>query len=109
MGRRTQPIKDTKQLLRLLDHLEDTDNEMYVLACIMIYTGFRVGDVRDLTIGEVKGEVLAINEKKTRYLERLHKKDLKSKKKRPRQPKQIRVIPIHKDLKRILDEYTKGN
>lgn len=81
---------------------------MYVLASIMLYTGFRVGDVSDLVVGEVRGDVLAINEKKTRYLERLHKKDLKAKRKRPRQPKQVRVIPIHKDLKRILKDYTYG-
>lgn len=108
MGRKTQPIKDTKQLLRYLDYLEETDNEMCVLAYIMLYTGFRVGDVSDLTVGEVRGDVLAINEKKTRYLERVHKKDLKAKKRRPRQPKPIRVIPMHKDLKRILKEYTHG-
>ncbi len=108
MGRKTQPIKDTKQLLRFLDYLEETDKPMYVLASIMLYTGFRVGDVRDLVVGEVRGDVLAINEKKTRYLERLHKKDLKAKRKHPRQPKPIRVITIHKDLKRILKEYTYG-
>lgn len=81
---------------------------IYVLSSIMLYTAFRIGDVLQLTVRDVRGDTLIIEEGKTKYLARLHKKDLKEGKKRPRQPKPPREIDIHPDLKRILKEYTYG-
>lgn len=108
MGRRTEPIESEKQLFRLLDYLEENDTLVYVLTYIMLYTGFRIGDVIDLTVREIKGDTLVIEEKKTRYLKRLNKKDIRNGKKRPRQPKEPREIELHPDLKRLLKDYTYG-
>ncbi|MHC1749460.1 MAG: tyrosine-type recombinase/integrase [Cellulosilyticaceae bacterium] len=108
MGRRTQPIYDEKQLLRLLDELEETDPLIYVVAMTMLYTGFRIGDILELTVREVRGDVLVIEENKTKYLKELRKRDIKAGKRKPRQPKPPREVDMHADLKRIYREWTYG-
>lgn len=108
IGKTTQPIKDKDLLRRYFLCLYSTDYAMFILSAIMYHTGFRVGDVRYLTVQDIKGEFLEINESKTRYKEEQHKKDLKEGKKYPRKIKKPRRIPIELTLRRHLNRYISG-
>ena len=108
IGKTTHPIKDKNQLKWFFLYLKEHDPVMFILAAIIYYTAFRVGDVRYLTVKAIKTDMLEVNERKTRYKERQHKQDLKESKKNPRKAKKTRKVPIEKVLRRHIERHISG-
>lgn len=107
MGRKTQPIKEIDQEIMLYDYLYEHDRVIYILALMIRYTGFRVGDILGLTKRMVIGDYLEITENKTKYLENKYRREAERKKVKPRKPKPPRKVLLHPSLKRELKEYIK--
>lgn len=82
-----QPIRDTKQLQRLKNHLYQKNERDYVFVMIGINTGLRISDILPLQVGDVRGPYINIVEKKT------------GKRKK---------IKINASLREALDHYIRG-
>ena len=102
-----QPITDPKLEERFFQALYKINRNIYILALIIRFTGFRIGDVLTLTKADVMGNFLIIEENKTKYIKELNKKKAKAKGTKPKPGKEPRKIEIHDDLRAELDEHIK--
>lgn len=82
------PIRDNKTLEAIKELLKSSNERDYILFLIGINTGFRVSDILELTIKDVKN------------LDYIRRKELKTGKKRR--------APINDELKKALKNYIKG-
>lgn len=89
MGRTMKPIKDIDKEIDLLSYLQEHDERIYIFYLILRYTAFRASDVLPLKVRDVKVNEIVIREQKTKN----------------RANKEERHIPIHEDLKPVLQEY----
>ncbi|NFG60032.1 site-specific integrase [Clostridium botulinum] len=87
-----KPIKDINEEIDLLSYLKVHDERIYIFYLILRYTAFRASDILPLQIRDIKGDEIVIREKKTKN----------------RVNKEERHIPIHEDLKEVLNEYIQG-
>lgn len=93
MGKRrtVQPITDLNIILDIRDYLRARNERDHLLFVFGIYTGFRISDILDLRVRDVKrfieDESVYIKEKKT---------------------KNDREIDLHPALEKILKDYIKG-
>ena len=82
-----QPIRNTKTIREIINHLKKADDKRNLLLFVMgVYTGLRISDMLKLRIGDVK-----------------NKKNIKIKEKKTNN---IRIIQLHSELYKELYEYT---
>ncbi|WP_127580871.1 site-specific integrase [Paenibacillus koleovorans] len=60
-----QPIRDTRKLQVIKEHLQQTNERDYILLMVGINTGLRISDILPLRVGDVRGTHIDIIEKKT--------------------------------------------
>ena len=80
-----EPIKDPERIKDMEDYLKEQSERNALLFLYGIYSGFRVSDILDKRVRDVKGKVdFDVTEKKTG---------------------KVRKIPIHPKLKKAIDAY----
>lgn len=83
-----QPIRDMDTILDIARYLRSKSEREYVMFVTGIYSGLRISDILKLRVRDIRGkDHISIREKKT--------------------GKEKRFL-INKNLKKILEEYTKG-
>ena len=83
-----QPIRDMDTILDIARYLRNKSEREYVMFVTGIYSGLRISDILKLRVRDIRGkDHISIREKKT--------------------GKEKRFL-INKNLKKILEEYTKG-
>ena len=83
-----QPIRDMDTILDIARYLRSKSEREYVMIVTGIYSGLRISDILKLRVRDIRGkDHISIREKKT--------------------GKEKRFL-INKNLKKILEEYTKG-
>lgn len=85
--RYVQPIRDIRKIEAIKHYLRVRNERDYVLFMVGINTGFRISDIRTLTVKDVKGTHIEIIESKT---------------------KKLKKIKIRKSLRKSLDDFIKG-
>lgn len=80
-----EPIRDNKVVLDIADYLKGKNQRDYVMFMFGIYSGFRICDILQFRVRDVRGK---------NYIIRREKKTGKEKR-----------FPINKNLKKILEEY----
>lgn len=65
-----QPIRDPYIIEGVKEYLKLRSTRNYLFFCFGIYSGLRVSDLRNLTVGMVKGTHIAIEEQKNRHKKR---------------------------------------
>lgn len=81
-----QPIRDPKKLDAMKKYLYFKNVRDFIMFLVGINTGFRISDILPLTVRDVKGTHITINEKKTG---------------------KIKKVLIRKSLRKALDAYIK--
>lgn len=85
---KTQPLRDKNTVTNCLMYLEKRSKRNALMFAIAIYTGLRIGDILTLKISNVRNkEQIIVKQQKT---------------------KQYIYIPMNKELKKMVDEYTRG-
>ena len=85
---KTQPIRDKNTVTNCLMYLEKRSKRNALMFAIAIYTGLRIGDILTLKISSVRNkEQIIVKQQKT---------------------KQYIYIPMNKELKKMVDEDTRG-
>lgn len=112
MGNKTKPIKNPRDLKKLKDWLRENDTVVYIYSQVALGTGYRVGDLVKITVGETKealkkGFFEVIEQKKSNK----KRTDVKKKKGREYCEEKFKVtlVPrkaiIKDNLKVLLEEY----
>lgn len=115
MGNKTKPIKDPRDLKKLKDWLKENDTVVYMYSQVALGTGYRVGDLVKITVGETKealkkGFFEVIEQKKSNK----KRADIKKKKGREYCEEKFKVtlVPrkaiIKDNLRILLEEYIQG-
>jgi integrase len=107
IGRTTQPIKDEQVEWSLYEYLFEHDRMLFILVILIRFTGYRIGDVRELRKRDLLADYLEITESKTRYLKKRYENTAEKKGLVPKKPKPPRKVLIHPTLRKELDEYLK--
>ncbi len=82
-----QPIKDRKKIKKMQDYLKSKSERNYLLFQLGIYSGFRISDILNLKVKDLKGEThFRIKTKKTG---------------------KTMTLKIQKELKKDIDNYIK--
>ena len=82
-----EPIRDNEVVLDIADYLKGKSQRDYVMFMFGIYSGLRICDILQFRVRDVRGKD---------YIVRREKKTRKEKR-----------FPINKNLKKILEEYTR--
>lgn len=82
-----QPIRDTRKLELIKQHLKDTNERDYILFLVGINVGLRISDILPLQVRHVKGSHIDIIERKTG---------------------KRKMIKINATLRKALDAYIRG-
>lgn len=100
MKREAQPLKLKRDILNVRDYLrEEKEEKYYILFMLGISTGYRTGDLLDLTVRDIKA---AIKRKRLDIIEGKRRNNPNTKNKSPRK------APLHKDMIKLLDGYIIG-
>ena len=86
---RVDPIKDNQKIRLIINDLKNNNQDRnLIMILIGIYTGFRISDILELKVKDVKGKI--------------------SIKKREEKTKKYKSIAIHKELYKELEVYCRG-
>lgn len=66
-----QPIREIEKVDEIKRYLIEGNERDYILFVVGVYTGLRISDILNLTIGDVRGDYISIREKKTKKQKRI--------------------------------------